>query len=108
MQGRALYEQLLKGGVKIYEYRPTMMHAKTIVVDGVWSSVGSMNFDNRSIAFNNEAQFVSLDSSIGAQMNQIFLDDLKYSDEVNLEKFRQRSWTGRVLEWGAQKIRRVL
>ena len=106
--GRALYEQLLKGGVKIYEYRPTMMHAKTIVVDGLWSSVGSMNFDNRSIAFNNESQIVSLDSGIGEQMNQIFLDDLKYSDEVHLETFRKRSWPGKVLEWGAQKMRRVL
>ena len=51
--GRALYEKLLAGGVKIYEYQPTMMHAKTIVVDGLWSAIGSMNFDNRSIAFNN-------------------------------------------------------
>jgi len=106
--GRALYEQLLRGGVKIYEYRPTMMHAKTIVVDGVWSSIGSMNFDNRSIAFNNESQIVAVDSGIGGQMDQIFLDDLKYSDEIQLKKFEQRSWAGKVLEWGAQKMRRVL
>ena len=106
--GRALYEQLLEGGVKIYEYKPTMMHAKTIVVDGLWSSMGSMNFDNRSIAFNNESQILALDAGIGKQMDDIFLEDLKYSDEIKLDTFRKRPWTGKVLEWGAQKLRRVL
>jgi cardiolipin synthase len=106
--GRALYEKLLEGGVKIYEYQPTMMHAKTIVVDGLWTAVGSMNFDNRSISFNNESQIVALDPNIGAQMNQIFLEDLKYSKEIKLDEFRKRPWTGKVLEWGAQKLRRVL
>jgi cardiolipin synthase len=106
--GRALYEGLLEGGVKIYEYTPTMMHAKTIVVDGLFSAVGSMNFDNRSIAFNNEAQIVALDPGIGQQMDKIFLDDLKYSEEIKLETFRKRPWTGKVLEWGAQQLRRIL
>lgn len=106
--GRALYESLLEGGVKIYEYSPAMMHAKTIVVDGLFSVVGSMNFDNRSIAFNNEAQIVALDSTIGRQMDEIYLEDLKYSEEIKLETFRQRSWRGKVLEWGAQKLRRIL
>jgi cardiolipin synthase len=106
--GRALYEGLLEGGVKIYEYQPTMMHAKTLVVDGLFSAVGSMNFDNRSIAFNNEAQIVALDSTVGRRMDEIFLEDLKYSNEIKLETFRQRGWQGRVLEWGAQKLRRVL
>lgn len=106
--GRALYEMLLEGGVKIYEYQPAMMHAKTIVVDGYFSAVGSMNFDNRSIAFNNEAQIVALDSAIGKQMDEIFLEDLKYSEEIKLETFRNRSWKGKMLEWGAQKLRRVL
>src|SRR5688572_945658 len=106
--GRGLYERLLEGGVKIYEYKPTMMHAKTIVVDGLWSAIGSMNFDNRSIAFNNESQIVSLDAGVGQQMNEIFLEDLKHSDEIKLETFRKRPWTGKVLEWGAQKMRRIL
>ena len=106
--GRALYETLLEGGVKIYEYEPAMMHAKTIVVDGLWASVGSMNFDNRSIAFNNETQIVALDPQVGQQMEQIFLEDVKYSKEIKLEEFRKRPWTGKVLEWGAQKLRRIL
>ncbi|HMA19643.1 MAG TPA: phospholipase D-like domain-containing protein [Gemmatimonadaceae bacterium] len=106
--GRALYEKLLAGGVKIYEYQPTMMHAKTIVVDGLWSAMGSMNFDNRSIAFNNESQILALDAGIGQQMDQIFLNDLQYSKEIKLEEFKKRPWTGKVLEWGAQKLRRIL
>ena len=106
--GRALYEGLLEGGVKIYEYRPSMMHAKSIVVDGLFTAVGTMNFDNRSIAFNNESQIVALDAGIGQQMDEIFMEDLKYSDEIMLETFRNRPWTGKVLEWGAQKVRRVL
>ena len=106
--GRALYEKLLAGGVKIYEYQPTMMHAKTIVVDGLWSAIGSMNFDNRSIAFNNESQILALDAGIGQQMDQIFLNDLQYAKEIKLEEFKKRPWTGKVLEWGAQKLRRIL
>jgi cardiolipin synthase A/B len=106
--GRALYERLLLGGVRIYEYKPVMMHAKTIVVDGLFSAIGSMNFDNRSLAFNNEAQVIALDHAVGQRMDSIFTDDLKYSEEIKLETFRNRPWTGKVLEWGAQKLRRLL
>jgi len=106
--GRALYEKLLKGGVRIYEFQPAMMHAKTMVVDGVFSSVGSMNFDNRSLAFNNESQVLALDATVGHQMDSIFLDDLRYSKEMKLDEFRRRPWTGKVLEWGAVKLRRLL
>lgn len=106
--GRSYYEKLLEGGVRIYEYKPAMMHSKTIVVDDLWSAVGSMNFDNRSFTFNNESMLVALDKTIGAKMDSIFLEDLKYSDEIKLETFRKRPLSGRILEWGAQKLRRVL
>src|SRR6476620_8041936 len=106
--GRTYYEKLLEGGVRVYEYQPTMMHAKTMVVDGMWSYVGSMNFDNRSLSFNNESHLVTLDASIGAQMDSIFMDDLKWSKEIKLDEFRKRPLSGRILEWGAQKLRRVL
>jgi cardiolipin synthase len=106
--GRTYYEKLLEGGVKIYEYSPTMMHSKTIVVDGIWSYVGSMNFDNRSIAFNDESNLVVLDQAVGAQMDSVFLDDLRWSKEIKLETFKQRPMTGKMLEWGAQKLRRIL
>lgn len=107
--GRTYYEKLLAGGVRIYEYKPTMMHSKTIVVDGIWSAVGSLNFDNRSMAFNNESTLVVHDTGIGSRMNALFLEDVEmYSDEIKLETFRKRSRKGRLLEWGAQKLRRVL
>lgn len=106
--GRTYYEQLLEGGVKIYEYQPTMMHAKTMVVDGMWSYIGSMNFDNRSLSFNNESLLLALDRNVGAQMDSVFLDDIKWSKEIKLDEFRKRPLAGRILEWGAQKLRRVL
>src|ERR1043166_3508821 len=96
--GRQRYEQLLKDGVKIYEYQPTMLHSKTIVADGVFSAVGSMNFDNRSMAFNNESQLVVLDSIFGRQMDSIFFDDLRYSKEIRLEEFKRRSVWSKLLE----------
>jgi cardiolipin synthase len=106
--GRALYEKLLQGGVRIYEYQPAMMHAKTLVVDGLFSAIGSMNFDNRSLTFNNESQILALDPVIGQRMDSVFMDDLRYSEEIKLESFRRRPWTAKVLEWGAQKLQRVL
>jgi cardiolipin synthase len=106
--GRTYYEKLLEGGVRIYEYQPTMMHAKTMVVDGIWSDIGSMNFDNRSLSFNNESLLVALDRKVGAQMNSIFMDDLTRSKEIKLDEFRKRPLSGKILEWGAQKLRRVL
>jgi cardiolipin synthase len=106
--GRTYYEKLLEGGVKIYEYLPSMMHAKTMVVDGMWSDIGSMNFDNRSLSFNDESLLVALDRNVGAQMDSIFMEDIKFSKEIKLEEFRKRPLSGKVLEWGAQKLRRVL
>jgi cardiolipin synthase len=106
--GRTYYEKLLEGGVRIYEYRPTMIHSKSIVVDGMWSYVGSMNFDNRSLSFNNESLLVVLNRQVGAQMDSIFMDDIKWSKEIKLDEFRKRPLSGKILEWGAQKLRRIL
>jgi cardiolipin synthase A/B len=106
--GRTYYEKLLEGGVKIYEYQPTMIHSKCVVVDGMWSDIGSMNFDNRSLSFNNESLLLALDRRIGAQMDSIFMDDLKWSKEIKLDEFKKRPLSGKILEWGAQKLRRVL
>ena len=106
--GRTYYEKLLEGGVKIYEYQPTMIHSKCVVVDGMWSDIGSMNFDNRSLSFNNESMLLALDRRMGAQMDSIFMDDLKWSKEIKLDEFRKRPLSGKILEWGAQKLRRVL
>jgi cardiolipin synthase len=106
--GRRWYETLLAAGVKIYEWQPTTMHAKTFVVDGTWSTIGSMNFDNRSMALNDEATLMVLDQNIGRQMEQIFLDDLRYCDHITLERFRQRSWLRRLSERAAYTVMRLL
>ena len=106
--GRYRYEELLRNGIKVYEYQPTMLHTKSIVVDGVWSSVGSMNFDNRSMAFNNESNLVVLDSTFGAAMNATFLDDLRYAKEIRLAEFERRSAWSKMLEAGATLLSRLL
>jgi cardiolipin synthase len=106
--GRYRYEELLGAGVKIYEYLPTMMHAKAISVDGRWGTMGSMNFDNRSLAFNNESNVVVLDSAVVTKMDSAFFDDLNHSTEIKLATFRQRSFFDRMLEAGATLLSRLL
>ena len=106
--GRHRYEELLGRGVRIFEYQPTMLHSKTIVVDGLWGSIGSMNFDNRSVAFNDESNLVVLDSAFGTQMDSVFLDDLRYSKEIKLDEFRRRSAWSKMLEAGATLLSRLL
>ena len=106
--GRAHYEELLSNGVRVYEYQPVMMHAKSIVVDGLWGGVGTMNFDNRSMVFNDESMLVALDTTFGRQLDEIFMEDLKYSKEMKLAEFRKRSWTEKALEQGAVLLSRVL
>ena len=106
--GRSRYEELLRAGIRIYEYQPTMMHAKTFIVDGLWGSIGSMNFDNRSLAFNNESNLVLLDPTLGAQMDSIFMDDLTRSKEITLAEFTRRPWYDRVIEYGAAVFSRLL
>lgn len=106
--GRARYEQLLERGVRIFEYRPTMMHAKTIVVDDLWCGVGTLNFDNRSLAFNDETVLLINDAGIGARLRRIFEEDLAYSDEIQLESFRRRGLRDRVLERLATSMSRLL
>ena len=108
LAGRARYEELLSAGVRIYEYTPSMLHAKTIVVDGTWFCVGSMNADNRSLSFNDEVNLLALDSTLGASLDRLFFDDLGYSKEIRLEEFRKRPWTQRALERAAYGIWRVL
>ena len=106
--GRKRYEELLEGGVRIYEYAPSMMHAKTFVIDGVWSTVGTMNFDNRSLAFNDESNLVTFDRRVGAAMDSAFVEDLKHSEEIKLETFRRRPWHQKVFETGANLVSRLL
>jgi cardiolipin synthase len=92
------FEELLAAGVRIYEYRPTFMHAKHVVVDGAWVVVGSANMDVRSKELNEENVLGILDAPLAAQVERSFFDDLERSSEIRLEDWRRRGWRRRVLE----------
>jgi hypothetical protein len=93
--GRAHYEKLLEGGVKLYERRDALLHAKTVVIDGVWSTVGSTNLDWRSFLHNQELTAVILGTDFGSKMRDAFARDLAASDQVTLEAWRNRPVTTR-------------
>jgi cardiolipin synthase len=80
---RAHFPRATKAGVKIYEYGPALLHAKTMVVDGQWVSIGSANLDNRSFALNNELNLVFLDRGIASRLISVFQEDLKFSSPVS-------------------------
>jgi len=108
LAGRASYDRLLAAGVRIYEWQPSALHAKTFVVDGLWATVGSINFDNRSLVLNDEASLMILDEGIGSQMNGIFFDDLAHAAEITLNGFRGRPWAHRIAEQAASLVSPVL
>jgi len=108
LAGRAHYQALLDAGVRIFEWSPTTLHAKTFVVDGLWSTIGSMNCDNRSMSLNDESTLMVLDERFGGEMNAMFMDDLSRSEEITLEVFGQRWWGERVLEQAASVFASVM
>jgi cardiolipin synthase len=105
---RSHYGPLLLGGVQIFEYKASLMHAKTIVVDGVWSTIGSTNFDNRSFALNQEINLTVYDSGIAHRLEEIFREDLKYSQQITYEQWRSRSIFERFVELFAFPIKEQL
>jgi cardiolipin synthase len=108
MAGRGTYDALLDAGVRVYEWPPTTLHAKTFVIDGEWSAIGSMNFDNRSMALNDESTLMVLDRGLGAQMIRLFLDDLQHATEITATEFRRRPWRNRLAERSANLLTRIL
>jgi cardiolipin synthase len=96
---RHAYADLLERGVRIYEYTPTMMHAKTMVVDGVLSIFGSANFDNRSLELNDEVNVAVMNRALAARFVQDFERDLLVSHELALKEWRQRSYLERGHEY---------
>jgi cardiolipin synthase len=85
-----LYGALLRAGIAIYEFNRTMLHQKTMVVDGLWVTIGTTNFDNRSFAHNEESNVCICDRALAAQMHATFEDDLRGCDLVTLEGWRRR------------------
>jgi len=96
--GRATWGPFLQAGAQIYEYQPTMFHAKVLVVDGEWVSVGSTNFDTRSFRLNDEANLNVLDHDFAQRQLADFEKDLKRSRRVTYEEWANRPWTAKVTD----------
>jgi cardiolipin synthase A/B len=92
------YDALLALGIQIYEYQPTMMHAKTFVVDGAWSMFGSANFDNRSLELNDELNVAVTNRDLAARLLADFERDLQASQQITLEAWRRRPLLSRARE----------
>lgn len=106
--GRARYEQLLGAGVRLFEYQPSMVHAKTLVADGRWASVGTNNFDNRSMAFNDESVLMVYDRAVAERLEALFHADLHWARELRPDAFRRRPFGERLRERAAVAVSRVL
>jgi cardiolipin synthase len=96
--GHSYYSELLQGGVKIFERRDALLHAKTAVIDGVWSTVGSTNMDWRSFLHNDEVSAVILGESFANEMEDIFQADLKESPAISAEQWENRGLLPRLKE----------
>jgi cardiolipin synthase len=96
--GQAAYDGLLQAGVKIFERREALLHSKTAVIDGVWSTVGSTNLDWRSFLHNQELNAVVLGQDFGTQMRSVFTRDLAASEQITLDGWRRRGLDARAKE----------
>lgn len=85
-----LFGLLLQSGVKVFEYKKTLLHQKVIIVDGVWACVGSTNFDRRALQLNDEVSMGVLDASLAAQLKAVFEDDMKFAEERHFEEWKHR------------------
>jgi cardiolipin synthase A/B len=105
---RAQFGALLRAGVEIYEYTPALLHAKTMVIDGVWATVGSTNLDNLSFAFNDELNLIVYDRAFARQLERVFDEDVKLSRQVTYAAWKGRGLKARLFELLASPIRNVL
>jgi cardiolipin synthase len=97
--------KLLQAGVEVYEYGPALLHAKTMVVDGRWATVGSTNLDQRSFSLNDEINLVVYDETVAQKLERIFQEDLSRSKQVTYEQWRSRSIVSRFLEYLSLPVR---
>jgi cardiolipin synthase len=95
---RAGFGELFEAGIEIYEYQAGLLHAKTMVIDGAWATIGSTNLDTRSFALNEEVNLVVYGSEVAGRLERIFGDDLEYSRRIDAEAWRRRGVVDRMLE----------
>ena len=100
--GRSFYGELLDSGVKIFERAEALLHAKTALIDGVWSTIGSTNLDWRSFLHNDEVNAIVLSPEFGSQMNAMFDKDLARSQQITLDSWHERSLLMRMKEQAAR------
>ena len=105
---RRQFGSLLRAGVKIYEYVPALLHSKTMVIDGVWATVGSTNLDNRSFAANDELNVIVYNRDVAQRMEAVFADDIANSREVTFAAWKKRGIYAKLLETLALPIRDLL
>jgi cardiolipin synthase len=96
---RRLYGDVLQAGAKIFEYEPSMLHAKILIVDGIWSVVGSTNMDSRSFAINDEVNIAVLDAKLAERLTADFRTDLSQSREITFDQWKRRPHFERANEW---------
>jgi cardiolipin synthase len=106
--GHRAYEELLACGGRIYEYRRTLLHAKVMTVDGVWATVGSINFDNRSFALNDELNLSTTDPATVALLEDHFRDDLESAEQLRHDTWKARPVAARAVEYASAALRREL
>jgi cardiolipin synthase len=106
--GRAAYEELLEGGVRLFEYQPTMFHAKTLAVDGRWATVGTVNFDNRSFQLNDEITLGVWSESFAGQLGESFDADVEHSEEISPQRWGRRAARQRLAEGMTKLARREI
>lgn len=105
---RAKWGPLLKAGVKIYEYQPTMYHCKSMIIDDVWVSVGSANFDNRSFRLNDEANMNVYSTAFAAQQIELFEKDKESAHLISYKEWKNRGIFKRILETFTGPLRGLL
>jgi cardiolipin synthase len=106
--GRASYEPLLDAGIELWEYCPTMLHAKSLVVDGFWSCVGSVNFDNRSFQLHDEVALCVQSERFAAELHEAFENDLTVSERIDPATWSERPRRQRAREAVTKLARREL
>ena len=106
--GRGELGPLLQGGVRIYEYKPALLHAKTMVVDGMWSTIGSTNLDPRSFELNEELNVSFFDAGVAGRLEEVFWADVGRSEEITYQAWQERGWPQRFMELFAWPARSQL
>jgi cardiolipin synthase A/B len=106
--GHYKYRLLLEHGVKIYEYQPTLNHQKIIVVDGLWSHIGSTNFDNRSFELNDEISLGIVDAAIADELREAFRRDAQSCTPMSEKEWKSRAWTHKLRDWSSYRLNDLL